>query len=67
MIGFVKKVRHETRDYLRGSRISTSTGVLDAGRHKGRAAYQYFLTPWEDADPDIPMLKGTKAEYAKLQ
>jgi hypothetical protein len=67
MIGFVKKVRHETRDISGGSRISTSTSVLDAGRHTGRAAYLYFLTPWKDADPDIPILKEAKAEYAKLQ
>jgi hypothetical protein len=25
-----------------------------------------FLTPWKDADPDIPVLKQAKAEYAKL-
>ena len=34
---------------------------------KARAAYQDFLTLWRDADPDIPILKGAKAEYAKLQ
>jgi len=34
---------------------------------KARAAYQHFLTLWNDADPDIPILKQTKAEYAKLQ
>ena len=32
-----------------------------------RAAYQDFLALWKDADPDIPILKETKAEYAKLQ
>jgi hypothetical protein len=32
-----------------------------------RAAYQDFLTLWKDADPDIPILKEAKAEYAKLQ
>ena len=26
-----------------------------------------FLTLWKDADPDIPILKQAKAEYAKLQ
>jgi hypothetical protein len=26
-----------------------------------------FLTFWKDADPDIPILKQAKAEYAKLQ
>ena len=34
---------------------------------KARAAYQNFLTLWKDADPDIPILKQAKAEYAKLQ
>ena len=28
---------------------------------------QDFLTLWKDADPDIPILKEAKAEYAKLQ
>jgi eukaryotic-like serine/threonine-protein kinase len=32
-----------------------------------QAAYQDFLTLWKDADPDIPVLKQAKAEYAKLQ
>jgi DNA-binding winged helix-turn-helix (wHTH) protein/tetratricopeptide (TPR) repeat protein len=30
-------------------------------------SYQNFLTLWKDADPDIPILKEAKAEYAKLQ
>lgn len=34
---------------------------------KARVAYQDFLTLWKDADPDIPILKQAKAEYAKLQ
>jgi len=34
---------------------------------KARAAYQDFLTLWKDADPDIPILKEAKVEYAKLQ
>ena len=34
---------------------------------KARTAYQDFLTLWKDADPDIPILKLAKAEYAKLQ
>jgi tetratricopeptide (TPR) repeat protein/predicted Ser/Thr protein kinase len=34
---------------------------------KARAAYQEFLALWKDADPDIPILKQAKAEYAKLQ
>jgi tetratricopeptide (TPR) repeat protein len=41
--------------------------AADAARAKARAAYQNFLTLWKDADPDIPILKQAKAEYAKLQ
>jgi eukaryotic-like serine/threonine-protein kinase len=34
---------------------------------KAHAAYQDFLTLWKDADPDIPILKQAKTEYAKLK
>ena len=34
---------------------------------KARGAYQDFLVLWKDADPDIPVLKQAKAEYAKLR
>jgi predicted Zn-dependent protease len=34
---------------------------------RAKAAYQDFLALWKDADPDIPVLKQAKAEYAKLQ
>ena len=46
----------------------TSQGAdADAARVKSLAAYKDFLTLWKDADPDIPVLKQAKAEYAKLQ
>jgi tetratricopeptide (TPR) repeat protein len=38
----------------------------DAARVRALAAYKDFLTLWKDADPDIPILKQAKAEYAKL-
>jgi eukaryotic-like serine/threonine-protein kinase len=34
---------------------------------KAKAAYEDFLTLWKDADPDIPIFKQAKAEYAKLK
>ena len=34
---------------------------------KARSAYQDFFALWSDADPDIPILKQAKAEYARLQ
>jgi eukaryotic-like serine/threonine-protein kinase len=37
------------------------------GDTAAKAAYQDFLTLWKDADPDIPILKQAKAEYAKLK
>jgi tetratricopeptide (TPR) repeat protein len=36
-------------------------------KKKAKAAFQVFLTLWKDADPDIPILKDARAEYAKLQ
>jgi len=30
------------------------------------AAYKDFLTLWKDADPDIPILKEARKEYARL-
>jgi serine/threonine protein kinase/Flp pilus assembly protein TadD len=41
--------------------------ALQGNRAKARIAYQDFLALWKDADPDIPILKQAKAEYAKLQ
>jgi hypothetical protein len=34
---------------------------------KARAACQDFFTLWKDADPDIPILKQAKIEYARLK
>jgi predicted Zn-dependent protease len=41
--------------------------VLQGDTAKAKTTYQDFLTLWKDADPDIPVLKQAKAEYAKLQ
>jgi eukaryotic-like serine/threonine-protein kinase len=46
----------------------TSQGAdADAARVRALAAYKGFLTLWKDADPDVPILKEAKAEFAKLQ
>jgi tetratricopeptide (TPR) repeat protein len=46
----------------------TSQGAdADAARVRALTAYKDFLTLWKDADPNIPILKEAKAEYAKLQ
>jgi eukaryotic-like serine/threonine-protein kinase len=41
--------------------------VMTGDTAKARAAYQDFFALWKDADPDVPVLKEAKAEYAKLQ
>jgi hypothetical protein len=46
----------------------TSQGAdADAARVRALAAYKDFLALWKDADPDVPILKVAKGEYAKLQ
>jgi eukaryotic-like serine/threonine-protein kinase len=42
-------------------------GALHGEQVRAQTAYQDFLTLWKDADPDIPILKQAKTEYAKLQ
>jgi hypothetical protein len=44
-------------------RAYTLTGDLP----KARTAYQDFFTMWKDSDPDVPLLKQAKSEYANLQ
>jgi eukaryotic-like serine/threonine-protein kinase len=55
-----------------GARSSAAAGnashtpVPDA-LAKARSAYQEFFTLWRNADPDMPILKQARAEYARLQ
>jgi hypothetical protein len=41
--------------------------ALEEDAKKVRTAYQDFLTLWRDADPDTPILKQARAEFAKLK
>jgi Flp pilus assembly protein TadD len=41
--------------------------AMEGDKVKAKSAYEDFLTLWKDADPDIPIYKHAKAEYAKLQ
>ncbi len=41
--------------------------ALQGDTSKARTSYQDFFALWKDADPNIPILKQAKAEYAKLQ
>ncbi len=40
--------------------------ALSGDKTKAKIAYQDFLTLWKDADPDVPILKQAKVEYARL-
>ena len=53
-----------------GARAQLELGrayALSGDKVKAKAAYRDFLILWKDADPDIPILKQAKVEYAKLQ
>jgi hypothetical protein len=41
--------------------------AMQGDNGKARTAYEDFFTLWNDAGPDIPVLKEAKAENAKLQ
>ncbi len=41
--------------------------ALSGDSAKAKTAYQDFFALWKNADPDVPVVKEAKAEYAKLQ
>ena len=41
--------------------------ALSGDTAKARGKYKDFFALWKDADPDMPILKQAKAEYARLQ
>ncbi len=69
---FQKMLDHPTvnfNDVLRNTLPHLGLGrahALQGDTAKARKSYQDFLALWKDADPDIPILREAKAEYAKL-
>ncbi len=59
------------QNFLLGSLALSATGACLCGLRRHRESeggfIQDFLNLWKDADPDIPILKEAKAEFAKLQ
>jgi DNA-binding winged helix-turn-helix (wHTH) protein/tetratricopeptide (TPR) repeat protein len=49
--------------HLQLARAYAKSGDVD----RSRTEYREFLTLWKEADPDIPILKQAKAEYAKME
>jgi serine/threonine protein kinase/tetratricopeptide (TPR) repeat protein len=51
--------------YVSLARLGLARGLVFSGdTAKARIAYQDFFTAWKDADPDLPILKEARAEYA---
>jgi hypothetical protein len=46
--------------------VESGAGSASA-RAKARTAYQEFLSLWQDADADVPVLKDAKEEFANLR
>jgi len=68
---FQKLLDHRgiVQNFVTGSLAHLQIGrayAMSGDTAKAKAAYKDFLTLWKDADPDIPVLKQAKAEYAKL-
>lgn len=68
---FQKLIDHRT--VMIGDAVSALAGLglarsyaLSGDRNSAREQYRGFLALWKDADPDLPVLKQAKAEYAKL-
>jgi len=56
--------------YILGSLARLQLGrayMISGDKNKAKVAYQDFLTLWKGADPDIPILKQARSEYAKLE
>jgi eukaryotic-like serine/threonine-protein kinase len=41
--------------------------AMASNKEAAKTAYQDLFAIWKDADPDLPLLKQAKAEYAKLE
>jgi hypothetical protein len=48
-------------------RLELARALAASGRRDdSRRAYQDLLAAWKDADPELPLLKQARAEYAKV-
>src|SRR5581483_9983528 len=50
------------------ARLGIARAAAGSGdKAKARQMYQDVLATWKDADPDVPLIRDAKTEYAKLQ
>jgi tetratricopeptide (TPR) repeat protein len=71
-VEFQKLLEHKgiVQNFVTGSLAHLQIGrayAMSGETAKAKAAYHDFFTLWKDADPDVPILKQAKAEYARLQ
>ena len=69
---FQKMLDHEgiVMNFVTGSLAYLQLGrayAMSGNIGEAKKAYQDFFGLWKDADPGIPILKETKAEYARLE
>jgi serine/threonine protein kinase/tetratricopeptide (TPR) repeat protein len=69
---FQKLIDHRSivQNFVLGALAHLQLGrakAMSGDKEGARKAYQDFFALWTDADPDIPILKQAKAEYAKLK
>jgi serine/threonine protein kinase/tetratricopeptide (TPR) repeat protein len=69
---FQKLIDHRgvVQNFVLGALVHLQLGrayLATGDTAKASVQYQEFLTLWKEADPDLPILKEAKAEYAKLQ
>jgi len=69
---FQKLIDHRgvVQNFVLGALVHLQLGrayLATGNAANARVQYQDFLTLWKDADPDIPILKEAKVEYARLQ
>ena len=70
-VEFQKLIDHPgvLADFIIGAIAYVQLGraqVMMGDKVAARKSYQDFLTLWKDADPDIPIYRQAKAEYARL-
>jgi eukaryotic-like serine/threonine-protein kinase len=68
---FRKVIDHPTAGIVSANIALAHLGVARARALKGNVAgcreeYEKFFALWKDAEPDVPVLKQAKSEYAKL-
>jgi eukaryotic-like serine/threonine-protein kinase len=57
-------------DYITGALARLQLGRAErlmGDNASARKSYEEFLNIWKDADPDVPIYRQAKAEYAQLK